>query len=140
MMKHYKRSRGFALMDLMLYMIVFSVLAAFAAKVKLSADQDKADQAAGQHLAVIRDGVQQYIDLYRSQLLAGIGIPGIATLLTPTVPALLFYIVPNALSTKVLGSRGTSSVVAFALLFGYIALAKQVLVPFLVGVFERVLV
>jgi hypothetical protein len=56
------------------------------------------------------------------------------------LPALLFVIVPNALSARVLGSRGTLSVVAFALLFGYIALAKQVLVPFLVGVFERVLV
>jgi len=96
-----RSKRGFALMDLMLYMIIFSVLAAFAAKVKLSADQDKADQAAGQHLAVIRDGVQQYIDLYRSQLLAGIGIAGVTTLLTPTVAELQGLNNPPVMSTSI---------------------------------------
>jgi len=101
MMKKLKRSRGFALMDLMLYMIIFSVLAAFAAKVKLSADQDKADQAAGQHLAVIRDGVQQYIDLYRSQILAGTAIPGIVTLLAPTVAELQGLNNPPVMSTSI---------------------------------------
>lgn len=55
------------------------------------------------------------------------------------LPALVLVIVPNTISARLLGSRGASSVLTFALLFGYFALSKQVLVPFLVGVFEVVL-
>lgn len=55
------------------------------------------------------------------------------------LPALLLVVVPNTISPKFLGSRGASSVLTFVLLFGYFALSKQVLVPFLVGVFELVL-
>ena len=54
------------------------------------------------------------------------------------LPGLLWFFVPTKFCLPYWG--GFERVAAYALLFGYLALAKSVLVPFIIGLLERAFV
>lgn len=56
------------------------------------------------------------------------------------LPVLLLLMFPSALSTKLLSLGNLGRVISAAFFFAYVALAKSVLVPAVIGVIERALV
>lgn len=56
------------------------------------------------------------------------------------LPVLLLLIFPSALSSKLLALGNLGRIISLAFFFAYVALAKSVLVPAVIGVIERALV
>ena len=56
------------------------------------------------------------------------------------LPVLLLLVFPSALSSKLLSLGNLGRVVSMAVFIGYVALAKSVLVPAVIGFIERALV
>ena len=84
----YTRARGSTLLEVTLSIVLLGVIASYAIRTQREASLAQLDGLAGQHLKLIQLGLQNYLDTYRSELLKGNAVAGVALPLQPRMTEL----------------------------------------------------